>query len=188
MERMSQADERKLIKNVEAVIKLANDSVTPNDALLKVARDNNLTPPLICRVGEAYNQSRTLFELSEKRGSDRLGTFELADPAHVISIMYPKNPQLAAESHLTKAASDWYDNKPTNMNFFQYKPTAKLRTLEKLASTAAPVKTKNQVIVEKRAYNAAADEKMVSKVRFIILRQWLTASSAILRLSRIRWT
>jgi len=162
MERMNQADERKLIKNVESVIKLANDSGNPNDALLKVAQDNNLTPQLIRRVGEAYNQSRTLFELSEKRGSDRLGSFELADPDYVISAMYPKEPKLVAETHLTKAASDWYASKPTNLNFFQHKPVAKPRTLEKVAS-AAPAKTKLQVNMEKRAYAAAADDKMVFK-------------------------
>lgn len=90
MERMSKAAEKRLITSVEQVIEKVAAGDAPTEALTKIATANNHSAPEIKRIAEAYNQSRTIFELSEKRGSERLNSFALANAETAIAAIYPK--------------------------------------------------------------------------------------------------
>ncbi len=128
IEKMTKQAEQRLIRNTEDVIELVNNGLDPTEAVIKVASAADLSPTLTQRVLEAYNQSRTLYELSEKKGSARLDSFPLANPNAVRSRLFPdttpsklhtKNASVAlqaysgsTENYIQKAAK-WEGLKPS---------------------------------------------------------------------------
>lgn len=104
-DRMTRKKEADLVSGVESMINLVNSGATPTEALQKVASTKGLGEEYIRRVGEAYNQSRTLYELGTRDGASRLGTWEMADINKVASVLAPKQDNMLFGSHLQKAAS-----------------------------------------------------------------------------------
>lgn len=90
IEKMSKEAEKRIVTALETAISLTNSGSDPNEAIRKVAEDCSFTPPIIRRMVEAYNTSRTLAHLKKASGEDRATTFPLADPAVILGTMYPE--------------------------------------------------------------------------------------------------
>lgn len=104
-DRMTRKKEAELVSGVESMINLVNSGHTPTEALQKVASEKNLNEEYVRRVGEAYNQSRTLYELGNRDGQARLGVWETADINKVASALAPKTDSMLFAKHMQKAAS-----------------------------------------------------------------------------------
>jgi hypothetical protein len=90
METMSKADEARVTTALEKAIGMTNGGMHPNDALHKVAEESRFTPPVIQRMAEAYNVSRTLAHMKSASGADRAKEFPIADAAKIVERMYPE--------------------------------------------------------------------------------------------------
>lgn len=121
MNKLSKDDEQKAMLALESAIQLANDGMTPSDAIVKAARDAQLEAPMVQRVVEAYNVSKTLHHFKKAAGAERGASFPIAIPEAIIATLFPPNPmteqkEAAAAVHashadfasfvLAKAASD----------------------------------------------------------------------------------
>jgi len=91
MARIAAATERKLLDAVEKTAQLVEDQdVSPNEALLKVARDMNLRQGEITVVARAYNtgKANAIRETGESL-VEKSAEFVTADAAQVISEIFP---------------------------------------------------------------------------------------------------
>jgi len=108
MEKLSKENEQKVIAAIESAIKLANAGSTPNEALRKVAEDNSFTPPLVRRMVEAFNVSKTLAHMKHASGEDRVNSFPLADAGEILKEMYPENPVAPADEKAAEFEPSFY--------------------------------------------------------------------------------
>ena len=80
MKKLSKADERKAMLALETAIKHANEGMDPSAAIVKAAQDSQLEAPMVHRLVEAFNVSKTLNHFKKSAGSDRAGSFPIASP------------------------------------------------------------------------------------------------------------
>jgi len=113
VEKMTKKAEQQMIGYVSSIVDAVHTGQSPTDALFKVASDNSLPPQVIQRLAEAYNQSRTLFEMNEKRGSRDI-VFPVARASDVVSKLYPETPLAPNKVNLLKQASAVYQKSTTN--------------------------------------------------------------------------
>ena len=67
-----------------------NEGLSPNDSLVKAATDNNFNTEQTTRLVEMFNTARTIHHY--KTAEDRRATFELSDPAEVVTAMFDAAP------------------------------------------------------------------------------------------------
>lgn len=77
-----------LVKCAEEVIGLMNVGVNPDDALLKVARSNELTENEVDRVSHAVNNSKTVSVLQNESAEDKSKPFPLTNADKVKTHLY----------------------------------------------------------------------------------------------------
>jgi hypothetical protein len=99
MEKLSKEDERRIVSALEKAVTYANSGQHPNDAIYKVACENKFTPPIVQRMVEAFNTSKTLSHIKNAKESDRSATFSVADTSVILDRMYPQNPTIKTASH-----------------------------------------------------------------------------------------
>ncbi len=114
MEKLSREDEQRILSALESAVQLTNGGSTPNDALYKVAVDNRFTPPVVQRMVEAYNVSKTLSHIKHAKGPDRAASFPLADAADILERMYPAAPISQAEKSAALFEPEAYDRPDQN--------------------------------------------------------------------------
>jgi hypothetical protein len=89
--------EERLIKASKEMISLTGAGLTPDEALEKVATDYSFTPAFIDRVGQLYNTSCTLRQLSDTKGhTKRSIEHALADPAKVAAKLFSQSTEKKA--------------------------------------------------------------------------------------------
>lgn len=94
MKNLSKADEKKLIDATEQAIQYSNTGLSPNDAIEKVAREYNYTPPFIKLIASAFNKSKHVFFCKTASPDRRSAEFPLADPKVIIDNIYKqKDPE-----------------------------------------------------------------------------------------------
>jgi hypothetical protein len=135
MKNLTKTDESKAMRALESAVKLANDGMTPSDALAKAAEDAKLPPQLTQRLVEAFNTSKTLSHYKKAGTSDKAKTFPLADPSAVLEAIYPDAP----ESVQTKAAGSlhpdyWIGNAVQK----EFAKTAEAELLSTVTTPPAP--------------------------------------------------
>jgi hypothetical protein len=92
----TKTDEAKLIKAVEKVITATSAGMSPNAAIEKVAKEDQLGPGQIETVVSAFNKSKSVCILKQA-DSDKTESFELADPVAIMkSIFGEKDMQKTA--------------------------------------------------------------------------------------------
>jgi hypothetical protein len=111
-ETLSTAEEKKMIGRVKVAIDLVGGGLSPDDAIIKVARDGQLSPGAVEIVCRAYNTGRQLGQWRNNDSIlDKLASFPLADPAKVLAAVYPKARTLK-EAHDAAALSPEYARPP----------------------------------------------------------------------------
>lgn len=88
MNTLSSNCEARLVDSAEKMVDLTNSGVHPNDALFKIASEEQLTPHFIRRLGEVFNASRVLAHFKSASIETRADEFPLADPQNVIDKIY----------------------------------------------------------------------------------------------------
>lgn len=134
---MTKTEEQKLIGLVKEAIEYANNGMTPNESLYKVAKDNKLNKEKTRRIAEAYNQARTISHLEEKRGSERNEFFDLMNANAVIESLFEKEqktPIKAANDKLLKAASSYNPGNWIEKELKAQKLNTKKEPLQKVAN------------------------------------------------------
>jgi len=98
MAKLSAKDEKRLLGSIEKAITLANDGMSPNEAIEKVAREESYTPPFITRMCTAFNKSKSVATFTkEADASKKKCDFALADPKVVISTIYGEDKEASAK-------------------------------------------------------------------------------------------
>jgi len=98
IERITVAQERRIIRGIEKAIAGTRAGATPDEALAKAAGELGLTPELTKRACEAFNKSKTVHMLSNTPAERRAEPFDHADPVKVLGKVFgPALAKTAAE-------------------------------------------------------------------------------------------
>lgn len=116
MDKMSEADERRIFKAVEKAIGLVNDGSTPDDAIYKVASDGRFMPQVVQRMVESYNQSKTLSHIQNSSSEEKAANFPIANSTKILERMYPDSVTPPAEKQAAEFRPDFYGRRET-INF-----------------------------------------------------------------------
>ena len=92
MNKLSKADEQKAMLALETAIQHANDGMTPSAAIVKAAQDAKLEAPMVQRLVEAFNVSKTLHHFKKAAGAERGATFPIASPEEIMRELFPPDP------------------------------------------------------------------------------------------------
>jgi hypothetical protein len=125
MEKLSKEDEKRVMSALERTIQLTNGGAAPDDALSKVAEEEQFSPQIIQRMAEAYNVSKTLSHMKKASGPDKASSFPLADAASVVERLYPKKPVSPAEKAAAFGVPDAYSG-PETGKYMDSNPAPKL--------------------------------------------------------------
>ena len=138
----SDKDEKKLLLAIDKVTNLVDkEKLPPTEAVIKVAKEEKLSPGEIRLVCSAYNNGKQIAQFeSNKNALDKLADFVLADADKVVSTIY------GSENNLFKKSSEINDIFETKKYAFdlppywweEYEKTAWLKSLDgNLLKTAA---------------------------------------------------
>jgi hypothetical protein len=158
---MNETDERRIMKALERAVKMANTGTHPNEAIAKVASEERFTQPIVQRMVEAFNISKTLAFMKVASGAKRAESFPLADAAGILGRMYT-TPEPAVQSKLASFVPDTYGrSETTNFN----KPNAltipipaSLKTEKVAAYPADPNVAAGKEISQRRAFEKKAHD------------------------------
>jgi hypothetical protein len=97
---------------------LSKQGLSPTDAIHKVAVEEQLTPPFIQRITEAFNKSKSVNFLKESSAEDRAKCFPIADGSEVVARIYGAETQKEAAAEFKLPALDYSrrDLKPELMD------------------------------------------------------------------------
>ena len=114
MQKMDEATEKRILRSLEGAVEMVNLGSTPDDAIYKAASEEGFGPPVVQRMVEAFNTSKTLSWLKQADLQKRAESFALADASKILERMYPTAPASPREN--TKQAST-YMGRDESMNF-----------------------------------------------------------------------
>ena len=130
MEKMSKELESRVILALEGIVGQINGGADPNTAIQKAAEENKFGPPIVQRIVEAVNTSRTLAHFKTAKGADRAATFPLADAKVILDSMYPPVVQSPAQKAAQLAPSSYMRKEERN---FMRRALSDLPVIEKAA-------------------------------------------------------
>lgn len=111
MQRISKETETKLVRSLEKVASLVQDGALPNDAIVKVAEDDNLPIGHVQLMVQAYNNAR--FNQQRKSSSllaEKSAHFKLADPKDIYDRLWPDNVKEAHAKSLLPSSNEIADD------------------------------------------------------------------------------
>lgn len=89
MERMDHTTEKRILEAMEAAIESANRGVDPSEAIHKVAAAQKFGAPVVRRMVEAFNVSKTLAHMKHAGANEKANSFPLAHADKILEKMYP---------------------------------------------------------------------------------------------------
>ena len=87
-EKLSAADERKVLKLIEKAVYFTRTGESPTEAMCKAASDVSVQPELLKRACEAFNKSKSIHMLSNTPSDKRANSFDLVDGEAVFNKIY----------------------------------------------------------------------------------------------------
>jgi hypothetical protein len=97
MNTLSPDGEKALVTAIENSIRLTHDGLSPNDAITKVAQDNQFGPELIRRMAETFNKTLSVHKFKTAGvDDDRAQVFDLADAGVIIQNIYEPSEKIAS--------------------------------------------------------------------------------------------
>jgi hypothetical protein len=114
MKRLSSDSETELIAGVKEAVELVDEhGKTPDEALEKVARENDWGQHMVRFAAHAYNTGK---QTAQRETSDeslgKLAEFSIADPDKVVEAIWPKEVKSASVQQSETAVSSDYDASP----------------------------------------------------------------------------
>lgn len=129
MEKLSKEDENRIMSALESVVKLTNSGTTPDDAIYKIACENKFSAPVVQRMVEAYNISKTRAHMKQASGPARAETFPIADTVNILEKMYPPKEKAASALAPKEEISDEYSEE-FNENFNRRRAELKVASID----------------------------------------------------------
>lgn len=102
MEKLSSAEEKRIMDALQTSVGLCNQGLHPNDAIAKVAEEQQFGPSYVQRMVEAMNVSKTLAHMKNASGSERAANFPLADAGVILDRLYPETIVSPAEKQASQ--------------------------------------------------------------------------------------
>jgi hypothetical protein len=96
IDKLPPSQERKIIRGIEKAIAYTRSGSSPNDALVKVATEMAFTPEITKRACEAFNKSKTVHVLTNRKSENRAESFDHADPAEVVKSIFGNTEKKAS--------------------------------------------------------------------------------------------
>jgi hypothetical protein len=97
MNTLSPDGEKALVTAIEQSIRLTHEGLSPNDAITKVAQDNQFGPELIRRMAETFNKTLSVHKFKTAGvDDDRAQVFDLADAGVIIHNIYEPSEKIAS--------------------------------------------------------------------------------------------
>lgn len=130
-QRISKDTEHKLIGFTEKIAALVRDGSSPNDAIIKTAQDNDVTPHQVQLLVQAFNNTGANNQrMSSDDLIDKIASFKMADPKAIFNTLYPQNVKEASVKKSFDDVSYDYSQPPT------FEKQSYQQEFEKRASTA----------------------------------------------------
>jgi hypothetical protein len=111
--KISKSTERKLLGYLDKVAEHINQGDTPSEAIVKVARSQDVELGHVRLLSQAYNNARTN---QQRKSSDdlyeKIGSFDLADIKKITEELYPSQIKTAAAVARDESVSDDYKYAP----------------------------------------------------------------------------
>lgn len=111
--KISKATERKLLGYLDKVAEHINQGDMPSEAIVKVARSQDVELGHVRLLSQAYNNARTN---QQRKSSDdlyeKIGSFDLADIRKITDELYPSQIKTAAAVARDESVSDDYKYAP----------------------------------------------------------------------------
>lgn len=128
MKTLDKQAQQRLMAAVDDVVDAVDGGVSPNDAIVKVAQDQQFPPGHVRLLAVAYNIGRTTRQ--RETGSDPFekgAEFALADAGQILETLYPTHVKTASQQFNTTAVSADYDMPPSWFNRHDNDWTAEVR-------------------------------------------------------------
>lgn len=171
MEKLSKASEARLLSAVHDVCGLVDDSgYTPDDAVVKVARDMRLPPGFVPLVTSAFNVGRVNAQRQAHDSiMDKYAELPLADISKVLQTLYPAEVTTpAAEKNASDIAADY--SRPPRLP--ARAPLVKAASAPPVARPVPPevrmARATSRLAAEKRAWEEARHQAGAAKDRLIM--------------------
>lgn len=135
MRQLSKEAEARLLAALEKAAELVNTGETPNNAIVKIAKDENMPAGHVRLMVHAYNTGRTTKqrELGES-AIEKAADFQLADADTILDTLYPAVAKTAAEITRDAVVSTEYAVPPTGF-------LARRAVMSRKVASALPEKT-----------------------------------------------
>lgn len=117
--------EQRVLQAVKQAVLLANEGMTPSAALIKVAAEEKFPMPIVQRMIEAFNISKTLSHLKRAADSEKAASFALADPEEVLGALWPEQPETAVDKAAALIHTD-YLVKASEANYMAPEPPVQI--------------------------------------------------------------
>jgi hypothetical protein len=168
-------DEKELVAAVTDVNDLVSEGLSPNEAVEKVATARNLPPGKVFVIGHAFNTGRQLNQWRDNRSTsilDKLASFDLCDPATVVSNMEANKKEKSAE----EAVDPCYSRgpvapskiKPAREKTAEAKQVIQASSLPtqkpRLDAVIAEINSEKQAYEKKQMYARELREKLASNL------------------------
>jgi len=126
MNKLSKAGEQKAMLALETAIQHANTGMDPSDAIVKAAQEAQLEAPMVQRLVEAFNVSKSLNHFKKSAGSARAATFPIASSESIMAELFPPEPDTPAK----EAAAALHPEAPAFEAFLMEKEAAETTAIE----------------------------------------------------------
>jgi hypothetical protein len=157
---------------------MVNRGEHPNAALRKVAEANRFAPPIVQRMVEAMNTSRTLAHMKHANGPARADSFALADASEILGQMYPEQVLTPAQKVAEALSPDDYGH-PEREDFMTIKRDVPLPRM-KVAEYAQDRELVAGRVIAKRQGLMKLAEAAKSEYRQSFYKIWEHAKNAAL--------
>jgi hypothetical protein len=102
MNKMSQPEQRKMLKALNKAADYTKDGMSPDEALTKVAKEHDLNGPKIERLCEAYNKANAVAYMKSAPSDKRAENYPIAKVANVIENIFGIQEKAAEEITFSK--------------------------------------------------------------------------------------
>lgn len=182
MRPLSKEAETKLLAAIEKAAALVNEGAEPNDAIVKIARAENMPAGHVNLMVHAYNTGRTTTQREHGESTlEKAADFKLANADAIMDVLYPKTVKTSAELTRSSVISTEYAVSPAG--FLARRKAA----MEKAAAAlvALPAKTytpppRDEHAAVMRDYSKkAAEKRAAEEVRRLATIAYGKAASAM---------
>ena len=93
MNSMPDSKQQEILNSLNKIVHETKQGLTPNDAIVKVASEKGYSIPMLQRICEAFNKSKSIYKLGNTSQEKRADDYQLADADAVIGSIFQRAGQ-----------------------------------------------------------------------------------------------